>query len=71
MEACEEALAPVLGKEAAAGLADSNKWMGLNINSLPKPEQVIDELRTATPGTPIIEWVKQAVQQGFFASVTE
>ncbi|QYR23099.1 NmrA family NAD(P)-binding protein [Paenibacillus sp. sptzw28] len=67
VEAFEEALAPVLGKETAAGLADSYKWIGLNTNLLPKPDQVIDELRTAAPGTPLVEWVKQAAQHGFFA----
>ncbi len=66
VEAFEEALGPVLGKETAAGLADSYKWMGLNTNLLPKPDQVIHELRTAAPGTPLIMWVKQAVQRGFF-----
>lgn len=71
VEAFEEALAPVLGKETAAGLADSYKWIGLNTKLLPKPEQVIDEMRTAVPGTPLIEWVKQAVENGFFALGTE
>lgn len=67
VEAFEQALAPILGKETAAGLADSYKWIGLNTHLLPKPDQVIDEMRSAVPGTPLIEWVKQAVQQGFFA----
>ncbi|MDQ0063044.1 SDR family oxidoreductase [Paenibacillus harenae] len=71
VEAFEEALAPMLGKETAAGLADSYKWIGLNSHLLPKPDQVIDEMRTAVPGTPLIEWVKQAVQHGLFAPVTE
>lgn len=71
VEAFEEALSPVMGKETAAGLADSYKWIGLNTDLLPKPNQVIGEMRTAVPGTPLIEWVKQAVQQGFFAPVAE
>ncbi len=71
VEAFEEAISQVLGKETAAGLADSYKWIGLNTKLLPKPEQVIDELRTAAPGTPLIEWVKQAVQHGFFTPATE
>jgi uncharacterized protein YbjT (DUF2867 family) len=69
VEAFEEALSPILGKETAAGLADSYKWVGLNTHLLPKPNQVIDELRSAAPGTPLIEWVKQAVQNGFLAPV--
>ncbi|KRE38711.1 SDR family oxidoreductase [Paenibacillus sp. Soil522] len=69
VEAFEEALSPVLGKETAEGLADSYKWLGLNTHLLPKPDQVIDELRSAAPGTSLIEWVKQAVQNGFFAPV--
>ncbi|MEK3737947.1 NmrA family NAD(P)-binding protein [Paenibacillus sp. FSL F4-0122] len=69
VEAFEEALSPMLGKETAKGLADSYKWLGLNshFQLLPKPDQVSDELRSATPGTPLQEWVKQAVQNGFFA----
>lgn len=69
VEAFEEALAPILGKETAEGLADSYKWVGSNTHSLPRPDQVIDELRSAVPGTPLVEWVKQAVQNGFFAPV--
>ncbi|WP_438497029.1 SDR family oxidoreductase [Paenibacillus sp. IHBB 3054] len=69
VEAFQEALSPVLGKESAVGLADSYKWLGLNTHLLPKPEQVSDELRSATPGTPLKEWVKQAVQNGFFTPV--
>jgi uncharacterized protein YbjT (DUF2867 family) len=71
VEAFEESLAPVLGKETAAGLADSYKWVGLNTDFLPKPDQVVDEMRAAVPGTPLVEWVKQAVQQGYFASVAD
>ncbi|QED48026.1 SDR family oxidoreductase [Cytobacillus dafuensis] len=71
VEAFEEAIGPVLGKETAAGLADTYKWTGLNIHSLPKPEQVIDEMRIAVPGTPLVDWVKQAVQQGYFATDAE
>ncbi|MDQ0256394.1 uncharacterized protein YbjT (DUF2867 family) [Evansella vedderi] len=71
VEAFEEALAPVMGKETAEGLAEMYKWIGLNTNLLPKPNQVIDELRTAAPGTPLVEWIKQGVQQGFFAPVAE
>ncbi|KHL97171.1 hypothetical protein QW71_03210 [Paenibacillus sp. IHB B 3415] len=66
-EAFEEALAPMLGKEAAEGLANSYKWVGLNTHLLPKPDQVSDELRSDAPGTPLQEWVKQAVRNGFFA----
>jgi uncharacterized protein YbjT (DUF2867 family) len=71
VDAFEGAMAPILGKEPAAGLADSYKWVGLNAKLLPKPDQVIDELRSAAPGTPLIEWVKQAVKQGFFAPASE
>ncbi|WP_051250446.1 hypothetical protein [Paenibacillus harenae] len=71
VEAFEEALAPVLGKQTAAGLADSYKWIGLNNKFLPRPEQVIDELRIAAPGTPLVEWVRQAVQHGYFAPINE
>ncbi|QTL51222.1 SDR family oxidoreductase [Priestia aryabhattai] len=71
VEAFEEWLAPVLGKETAGGLADSYKWVGLNTELLPKPDQVTNEMRAAVPGTPFAEWVKQAIQQGFFAPVTE
>lgn len=71
VEAFEEALAPVLGKETATGLADSYKWVGLNTNLLPEPDQVSDEMRAAVPGTLLVEWVKQAVQQGYFVSVAE
>ncbi|USB31643.1 NmrA family NAD(P)-binding protein [Paenibacillus sp. YPG26] len=67
VEAFEEALSPILGKDTASGLADSYKWIGLNTHLLPKPDQVIDELRSATPGTPLIEWVKQAVDNGLLA----
>lgn len=66
----EEALSPMLGKEAAGGLADSYKWLGDNFHLLPKPEQVSKELRSAAPGTPLIEWVKQAMQNGFFTNVS-
>lgn len=71
VEAFEGALAPLLGKETAAGLADSYRWVGLNTKLLPQPDQVIDEMRTAVPGTSLLGWVKQAVQQGFFAPGTE
>lgn len=71
VEAFEGALAPLLGKETAAGLADSYRWIGSNTKLLPQPDQVIDEMRTAVPGTSLLEWVKQAVQQGFFAPGTE
>lgn len=71
VEAFEEALSPAMGKVAAGGLAESYKWIGANTHILPKPEQVIDELRSAAPGTSLLEWAKQAVQNGFFAPVTE
>lgn len=70
VEAFEESLAPV-GKETAGGPADSYKWVGVNTELLSKPDQVINEMRAAVPGTPFTEWVKQAIQQGFFAPVTE
>ncbi|WP_138754178.1 SDR family oxidoreductase [Paenibacillus sinopodophylli] len=72
VEVFNEALSPMLGKETAEGLADSYKWLGLSNHFLllPKPEQVSDELRSAAPGTPLTEWVKQAVQNGFFAPVS-
>ncbi|WP_346353147.1 SDR family oxidoreductase [Azotosporobacter soli] len=67
-EAFEEALSAVMDKATAKDLADSYRWTGTNTHLLPNPEQVIAEMRAAVPSTPLLKWIKQAIQHGFFAS---
>jgi len=71
VEAFQGAVTPVLGEETAAGLAGLYTWIGSNTASLPRPEQVHHQLRAAVPGTPLVEWVKQAAQRGLFAPASE
>lgn len=71
VEAFEEAITPLLGKETAEGLAGSYKWMTANINLMPDPNRINNEFFTSVSGTSLVEWIEQAKKDGLFAAVDQ
>ncbi|UUZ93473.1 NmrA family NAD(P)-binding protein [Paenibacillus sp. P25] len=67
-EVFQEALTPVLGKAASRpGRLVQMGWIKYEFTAQARPSH--RRVRSAIPGTPLIEWVKQAVQHGLFSPV--